>query len=198
MASDDDVRLRAALCGALVALSKAEVDALLVGGMALRYYVQGEISFDHDVDLLIRGSDVERAIATLDDAGFEVVRTHPTWLFKATLDDATVDVLYVLGKVLRLDDEMLERGRLVGVGSCSARVISREDLAIGQAGASSEAVQELWFQAVELLRSGAVDWDYIGRRRTAAPDRVAALLHYLRSEGVDVPRLDGNVDATRA
>jgi predicted nucleotidyltransferase len=116
------------------------------------------------------------------------VQTHPTWLFKAFLNGALVDVLYRLGRKLSLDEEMLERASMVDVDGRTVPIISREDLAIGQAGVSSREVPDYWFQAVDLLRADGVDWDYVSRRASAAPDRMVALLHYARSEGIGVPK----------
>lgn len=178
--------LRDALCAAVDALSEDAIDALVVGGIALSHHLDGQAVVDHDVDLLIRESDLDAAMTSLSRAGFEVVQTHPTWLFKARLDGAMVDVLYRLGRILSLDDEMLERATKANVDGCTVPIISREDLAIGQAGASSSDVHDYWFQAVALLHVD-VDWNYVSRRGQAAPDRITALLHYVRSDGVDVP-----------
>jgi predicted nucleotidyltransferase len=190
MKSEQSELLSEALCGAWKALENDRIDALLVGGIALSYHLTGEPQLDHDVDLFVREGDVERAMDALAGAGFEVVRTHPTWLFKARLEGATVDVLHVLGRVLGLDDEMLSRAILVDVGACRVKVISREDLAVGQAGAARAKVPDLWYQAVDLLRGGNVDWDYLVRRGASAPDRFASLLHFARSEGIEVRALD--------
>lgn len=179
--------LRETLCAAVKALSDEGIDALVVGGIALSSHLDGQARVDHDVDLFIRESDVDPAMASLSRSGFEVVRTHPSWLFKARRDGALVDVLYRLGRILSLDDEMLERASKADVDGCMVSVISREDLAIGQAGVSSSEIPEYWFQAVDLLRADTIDWSYIAQRATAAPDRITALLSYLRSEGIAVP-----------
>lgn len=179
--------LRKALCAVVDALSDDAIDALVVGGIALSHHLDRQARVDHDVDLFIRERDVDAAMASLSGAGFAVVRTHPTWLFKAFLDGALVDVLYRLGRILSLDDEMLERASKADVDGCTVPIISREDLAIGQMGASSVEVTEYWFQAVDLLRAPDVDWDYLTQRGAVAPDRMRALLHYARSEGIRVP-----------
>lgn len=89
--------LGAALCGAYEALSGQRIDAVVVGGIALSYYLKGDAKIDHDVDLFIREGDVDDAMAVLTDAGFEVVRTHlagssrrasavPWWTFSTGWD----------------------------------------------------------------------------------------------------------------
>lgn len=181
-------RLSEALCRAVGALESQGIDTLLVGGIALSYHMQGSAVVGHDVDLFIREQDVEEAVAGLEKEGFEVVRTHPEWLFKARLDGALVDVLYRLGRILELDAEMMERALHVPVNGCAVPVIGREDLALAQAGAARTTVPAHWFEAVELLRDvDAVDWSYLIRRGAVAPDRLAALLHFARSAKIPVP-----------
>lgn len=187
MDDSTEATLRRALCGALDAFASARIDGLVVGGIALGHRIDGEARVDHDVDLFIRESDVERAMEVLFAAGYEVVLTHPSWLFKARLEGATVDVLHRLGRALSLDEEMLARATKVDIGDCLVPVISREDMAIGQAGVSGSAVPAYWFQAVDLLRAEDVDWSYLARRGSTMPDRFKALLHFARSEGIDVP-----------
>lgn len=190
MTDEQTERLREALCTSFTTLDRDGIDVLLIGGIALAYHLTGEPKVDHDVDLFIKETDIDRAMGSLEQAGFEVVLTHPTWLFKARLGGATVDVLWVLGRVLRFDDEMLVRSIDMDVGGCRTKIVSREDMAIGQAGAARAKVPDLWFQAVDLLRGGGLDWEYLATRGASAPSRYAALLHFARSEGIDVPALD--------
>lgn len=184
--SDSTELLTAALCGAVDALTEAGVDTLVVGGIALSHFLMDEIVVDHDVDLAVREEEVDNAIGVLERAGFEVVRTHPRWLFKARLDGALVDVLYRLGRWWAVDDEMLSRGVDVQINGCTTRLISREDLALAQAGAASSDVPSHWYQAIDLLR-GDVDWDYLARRGADSPELFKGLLHYARHAGISVP-----------
>ena len=187
MSPDAENELRASLRDAYIALEQEEIAALVVGGVAISYHLEGEAVVDHDIDLFIGEDDVERAMKALSGAGFDVTDTHPTWLFKGRRNGTTVDVLYRLGRILKLDDEMIERAERVVVDGSPLRFISREDLALGQAGAAKPEVPGHWFEAVALLRADHIDWDYIGRRMQVAPDRVAALLLFARSERIEVP-----------
>ena len=155
--------------------------------MAISYHLDGEPKVDHDIDLFIGEADLEKSMEALESAGFEVTRTHPTWLFKGRRNGATVDVLYVLGRILALEDEMLERSVVVDVDGVDLRLIGREDLAVGQAGAAKPEVPIHWFQAVDLLRADDIDWPYVARRAAVAPDLRIALLRYLRHAGGNVP-----------
>lgn len=187
MGGDTEERLSEALCRAVAAMRSNRIDALVVGGIALSYHLQGQPVVDHDVDLFINERDVEAAIGALSGDGFDVVRTHPEWLFKARLEGATVDVLYRLGRILELDGEMIERAPNLTVDGCSIQVISREDLAIAQSGAARGTVPAHWFQAIDLLRGDDIDWPYVARRGAVAPDRTKSLLYFARSDKIEVP-----------
>ena len=188
MSPEAETELRESLRDAYRALESERIGALVVGGVAISYHLDGEAVVDHDIDLFIGEGDVEPAMKALAGAGFEVTDTHPTWLFKGRRNGTTVDVLYRLGKILKLDAEMIERAEEVVVDGARMRFISREDLAIGQAGAAKPEVPGHWFEAVELLRADHVDWDYVVRRSGVAPHLRAALLNYARHAKIDVPQ----------
>ena len=187
MSGNGDDRLRSALRDSYRALADNGIAALVVGGVAISYHLDGEPKVDHDIDLFIAEADLEKAMEALESSGFAVTRTHPTWLFKGRRDGATVDVLYVLGRILAFEDEMLERSIVVDIDGVDVRLIGREDLAVGQAGAAKPEVPIHWFQAVDLLRADDVDWPYVVRRAAVAPDLRFALLRYLRHAGGNVP-----------
>jgi hypothetical protein len=84
--------LRDALRKAASALRAHGPEFALAGSYAL--WVHGAPEPVHDVDIVVAETDVERAAATLADAGFDVVRTPEDWLFKATMNAAVVDVLH--------------------------------------------------------------------------------------------------------
>ena len=187
MSPESETELTSSLCDSYRALHEAGVPVLVVGGLALSYHLEGEPKVDHDIDLFINEGDVERSMQLLSGAGFEVTDTHPTWLFKGRRNGTTVDALYRLGRVLKLDAEMVERGEDVVIDGSSLRFISREDLAIGQAGAAKPEVPSHWFEAVELLRADHIDWSYLQRRAQVAPYLRAAILNYARHAKIDVP-----------
>ena len=187
MSPEAETELRSSLCDSYRALHENGIGVLVVGGLAISYHTEGEPKVDHDIDLFISEEDTERAKRLVADAGFEVTDTHPTWLFKGRRNGTTVDVLYRLGRVLKLDDEMIERGEEVVVEGTSMRFISREDLAVGQAGAAKPEVPSHWFQAVELLRADHVDWPYLHKRAAVKPHLRAALLNYARHVKIPVP-----------
>src|SRR4051812_43057240 len=90
-------RLRDALKRAASAL-KADGPPFALGG-SYGLWVHGGPEPDHDVDIVVAEPDAERAAEVLGAAGFEIERPAEDWLFKATVDDALVDVLHRLNGV---------------------------------------------------------------------------------------------------
>ena len=187
MSPEAETELRSSLCDSYRALSENDIGVLVVGGLAISYHLEGEPKVDHDIDLFISEDDTERAMGLVADAGFEVTDTHPTWLFKGRRNGTTVDVLYRLGRVLKLDREMIDRAEDVVIAGTTMRFIGREDLAIGQAGAAKPEVPSHWFEAAALLGADHVDWRYLIRRAEVAPYLRAALVAYARHAKIAVP-----------
>jgi hypothetical protein len=90
-------QLRDAFRAAASALRDGGPDFALGGSYAL--WVHGGPEPVHDVDLVVAEDDVEAAASTLAKAGFAIERPPEDWLFKATLDDALVDVLHRLNGI---------------------------------------------------------------------------------------------------
>src|SRR3954471_12315864 len=90
-------RLRAALKRAASALKADGTPFALGGSYAL--WVHGGPEPEHDVDIVVAEQDADRAAEVLAAAGFTIERPPEDWLFKATVDDAMVDVLHRLNGV---------------------------------------------------------------------------------------------------
>lgn len=90
--------LRDALRLAASALRAHGPEFALAGSYAL--WVHGAPEPVHDADIVVAEADVEHAVATLADAGFEIIRTPEDWLFKATMNSALVDVLHRVNGVV--------------------------------------------------------------------------------------------------
>src|SRR5262245_15457134 len=73
-------------------LKQAGVPFALAGGFAA--YARGGTSSDHDVDFLLRERDVEAALKSLAEGGFQVVRPPEDWLVKVYDDDRMVDLIF--------------------------------------------------------------------------------------------------------
>jgi hypothetical protein len=106
-ATSDESLLRTALKRSASALKADGIQFSLGGGYAL--WVHGGPEPSHDVDLVVAESDVEMAANSMAAAGLRIERPPEDWLFKAYLDDdslepvldepALVDVLHRLAGV---------------------------------------------------------------------------------------------------
>ena len=138
------------------ALRDAKVPFLLGGGLAS--WARGGPPTDHDVDLLVRERDVERAQEALAEAGFRLEEPPEGWLVKAWDGDVLVDLIFrpAGGAV---GDEHFERGTVLEVAAQSLPVASIEDVLAAKLLALTE--QEPDFGPVlEIARSlrEQIDW----------------------------------------
>ncbi|WP_428963881.1 nucleotidyltransferase family protein [Micromonospora fluostatini] len=92
MAERGDETLVHTLKKVAAVLKQSAIPFALGGSFAV--YAHGGHSSDHDVDFLIRGEDVDRALAELDAAGFRTERPPEDWLVKVFDGDRMVDLIH--------------------------------------------------------------------------------------------------------
>jgi Uncharacterised nucleotidyltransferase len=119
--------IEATLKKAAAALRGAEVPFLLGGSLAS--WARGGPESRHDLDLMIKHEDVERASAALQDAGMRLDEPPEEWLVKAWDGDVLVDLIF-WPKGLPIDDEVIARGEEMSVLSMEMRVMAIEDVLI--------------------------------------------------------------------
>jgi predicted nucleotidyltransferase len=158
------------------ALDAARVPYLLVGGLASA--ALGRPRASADIDLLVTPHDARRALQALADAGFDTDEINPHWLFKAIKCGVLLDLLFKMKGDIYLDAEMLARATTQVIGGLPVPVAPREDLVVVKALAHDEESTRHWFDALGLLASGPLDWDYLVRRAAKGPRRVLSLLVY--------------------
>jgi hypothetical protein len=149
------------------ALRDANVPFLLGGGLAA--WARGGPPTDHDVDLLLRERDVERAEEALADAGLRLERPPEGWLVKAWDGEVLVDLIFrpAGGAV---GDEHFERATTLEVAAQSLQVASIEDVLVAKLLALTE--QEPDFGGcLEIARSlrEQIDWNWVRERTAEAP-----------------------------
>jgi hypothetical protein len=141
------------------ALRDAKVPFLLGGGLAS--WARGGPPTDHDVDLLVRERDVERAQDALAAAGFRLEQPPEGWLVKAWDGDVLVDLIFrpAGGAV---GDEHFERGTVLEVAAQSLPVASIEDVLAAKLLALTEQEPD-YGQVLEIARSlrEQIDWDVV-------------------------------------
>jgi Uncharacterised nucleotidyltransferase len=163
------------------ALREAGVPFLLGGGLAC--WARGGPETEHDLDLMVRLEDAERALDVLVAAGMRPERPPEDWLLKAHDGDVLVDVIYrpASGPV---DDEMFERAEEMEVAAMSLRVMALEDVLATKLLALDD--HHLDYEGlVEIARSlrEQVDWEDL-RERTVESPYAAAFFTLVTALGI--------------
>jgi hypothetical protein len=147
----------------------------------------GRPRWTHDIDLCVRPQDARTMLAAFADAGYQTEETDQTWLYKATRDGVLVDLIFESTGGIVLDDEMLSRVRQGSFGNLRLNILGPEDLLVIKAIVHREHRQRHWFDALALVETGELDWPYLLRRAAPGPRRVASLLLYAQTDGLQVP-----------
>lgn len=116
-----------ALTRAVNALAAAGIPFAVSGGCAV--YARGGPATHHDVDLLVKPEDCDRAIRSLAEAGMRVCNPPETWLRKVYADHVLIDVI-VRPNDRPVTDELLNRATTMRVGPARAPVVSCTDLMV--------------------------------------------------------------------
>lgn len=167
------------------ALRAGDVPYVLIGGLASSSW--GRPRCSSDIDLLLDARDADRGLDALGAAGFDTERTNPNWLYKAFRSHVLVDLLFKSKGDFYLDAEMLRRASVREVCGHAVPVIAAEDLIVMKALVHDEETPRHWFDALSLLASVPLDWEYLLERARLGPHRVASLVSYGRSLGLAVP-----------
>jgi predicted nucleotidyltransferase len=181
----DDATFRQVLAEAIRVAESTGLPHAFMGGIAST--ALGRPRWTHDVDLLVRPGDARAMLWAFAAAGFDTEETDQTWLYKATRDGVLVDVVFESTGGIVLDDEMLSRVRPASFDGLRLSVLAPEDLLVIKAIVHREHRQRHWFDALALVESVELDWPYLLRRAEPNPRRVASLLLYAQTEGLEVP-----------
>jgi Uncharacterised nucleotidyltransferase len=176
-----DPELLESLKKAAAALRDAEVGFAVGGGFAC--WARGGPVDSHDVDLLIRPEDADRALEAVAAAGMRTERPPEGWLVKAFEGDAMVDLIYAPagGEV---DEALLARADELSVDGMPMPVASATDVIASKLLASTE--HSLGFEGLlEMSRAlrEQVDWESV-QARTAASPYARAFLYLARELGI--------------
>lgn len=157
----------------------------LLGGIASA--ALGRPRWTHDIDLFVRPEDAHRAIEQLATYGFETHRTNKHWLFKAFYDGVLVDVIFRAKGDIYLDDAMIERLRDTRFKGRRVRTIPPEDLVVIKAIIYEEESPRHWYDALGVIMTQDIDWEYLLTRTVSGPRRVLSLLVFAQSCDLTVP-----------
>lgn len=157
----------------------------LIGGIASSGY--GRPRWTHDIDVFVRPEDAERTLHALAEHGCRTEKTDPHWLYKAFEQDVLIDIIFQSHGSIYLDSEMIARIIKREHYGVEVPLIGPEDLLIMKAVVHDEHGPRHWHDALGLIASSRLDWDYLERRAARAPRRVLSLLVYAHSLDLNVP-----------
>ena len=188
MPSDEQpfAEIEHALKRAAAALREAGIPFLLGGSLAS--WARGGPETRHDLDLIIKPEDAERALQTLQEAGMRPERPPEEWLLKAWDGDTLVDLIYC-PKGLPVDDALIARGEELSVLGMDIRVMALEDVMATKLLALTEHSlrYESLLQISRALRE-QIDWPAVRARTRESP---FARAFFVLLDGLDiVPEAD--------
>lgn len=163
------------------ALQEADVPFLLGGGLAV--WARGGPATGHDLDLLVKPEDADRALEALTQAGMRPEKPPERWLYKAWDGDVLVDLIFrPVGQPV--DDSFFERAEQLEVNAVSMPVMSLEDVLVTKLKALDE--HELDYERpLEFARAlrERIDWDEV-RARTNGSAYAKAFFTMVEELGV--------------
>ena len=183
MPSDEQpfAEIEHALKRAAAALRDAGIPFLLGGSLAS--WARGGPETRHDLDVMIKPEDVERALEALEEAGMRPERPPEDWLVKAWDGDTLVDLIYC-PKGLPMDDDVIARGEELSVLGMEIRVMALEDVMATKLLALTEHSlrYEGLLQIARALRE-QIDWPAVRERTRESP---FARAFFVLLEGLDI------------
>jgi hypothetical protein len=182
--------IEATLKKAAAALREAGVPFLLGGSLAS--WARGGPETRHDLDLMIKREDVDRALQALTGVGMRAEDPPEEWLVKAWDGDVLVDLIF-WPKGLPIDDAVIARGEELAVLSMSMRVMALEDVLITKLMALSE--HHLRYEGVLAIARALrerVDWPHV-RAVTAASPFARAFFVIAEGLGIVPPEIEAPV-----
>jgi predicted nucleotidyltransferase len=162
-------------------LREAEIPFLLGGGVAA--WARGGPESDHDLDLMLKQPDAERALEVLGEAGLRTERPPEGWLYKVFDGDVMVDLIFEPSGQ-PIEDAVFERAEDLNVNAVPMRVMALEDVLVTKLNALRE--HELDYESVvEMARTvrEQVDWEQV-RQRTADSPYAKAFFTLLEELGI--------------
>jgi Nucleotidyl transferase of unknown function (DUF2204) len=187
MATDEEQpfsELEQTLKKAGAALRDAGIDFLLGGSLAS--WARGGPETRHDLDLMIRPGDRERATEALRAVGMQIEDPPEEWLVKAWDGDILVDLIF-WPKGIEIDDDVIARGQVMAVLGMDIRVMAIEDVLVTKLMALTEHTlrYESLLPIARAVRE-QVDWLDV-RARTAESPFARAFFVMLEGLGIVSP-----------
>jgi predicted nucleotidyltransferase len=159
--------IEATLKRASAALRDAGIPFLLGGSLAS--WARGGPESRHDLDLLIKHEDAERALEALEGAGMQPERPPEEWLYKAWDGEVLVDLIF-WPKDMPVTDEVIARGEELSVLGMELRVMGLEDMLVTKLNALTEhSLRYEGLLAIARALREQIDWDDVRARSDHSP-----------------------------
>jgi Uncharacterised nucleotidyltransferase len=178
---------------AALVLQEADVPFVLGGGLAC--WARGGPETEHDLDLMVRPEDAERALAAFAAAGIKTEKPPEQWLYKAWDGDVLIDIIFA-PKGGSIDDAIFERADEMEVAAVRMKVMALEDVMVTKLLALGE--HELDYESVlEIARSlrEQIAWDDV-RSRTGESAYARAFFCLVEELGLLEPVPSGTAPTT--
>ncbi len=173
------------------ALRDAGVPFLLAGSLAS--WARGGPPTRHDLDIIVRPDDAQRALAVLVEHGMRAERPVEEWLLKAWDGDVLVDLIFSPRGVV-VDDEIFERADEMHILGTTIPVLALEDLLASKLLALDEHRLDLTpvLQIARALRE-QIDWGAL-RERTRGSAYADAFFALVQGLGIAEPAGRGGAE----
>jgi hypothetical protein len=160
-------KIKDSLKKAAGALNDADVPFLLGGGLAV--WARGGPATSHDLDLMLRPPDAERALDVLAKEGMRPERPPEGWLYKAWDGEVLIDLIFRHnGQVV--DDTLFDRAEHLEVNAVPMHVMSVDDVLVSRLKALDE--HELDYERpLEFARAlrEQIDWQRVRQETRSSP-----------------------------
>jgi Uncharacterised nucleotidyltransferase len=160
-------QIKESLKHAAGALREANIPFVLGGGLAV--WARGGPGTGHDLDLMVKPEDADRALDVLERAGMRPERPPEGWLYKAWDGDVLVDLIFrPVGEPV--EDELFERAEELEVNAVPMLVMSLEDVLVTKLKALDEHDLD-YERPLEFARSlrERIDWADVRDRTDGSP-----------------------------
>jgi predicted nucleotidyltransferase len=160
-------RIQETLKKTVSALQEADVPFLIGGSLAS--WARGGPDTTHDLDVIVRPQDAERAQEALVGAGMRAEDPPETWLLKAWDGDVLIDLIHQPAG-LTVDDELMENAECVNVAAMDFKVMAMEDVLFTKLNALNEHYLD-YSSLLQISRAvrEQVDWDRLRERTRDSP-----------------------------
>ncbi|WP_343123752.1 nucleotidyltransferase family protein [Sciscionella sediminilitoris] len=149
------------------ALADRGIAFAIGGGCAV--YARGGPASDHDIDVFLKESDVERASKGLLDHGFDTVQPPENWLTKAYDGGVLVDMIF-RPNFRSVTDELLQTAEPLRIGPARAPVLPATEVLVDKLLVLSAHFCDLapLLVIARALRE-QIDWSAVAARTADSP-----------------------------